>query len=738
MRILQRFSSLVLVLIAVAVVMAATVGVVLPQVGDALTANRGTAGPLELDVLNERSSMYASDGSLMTLLVDVENRSPVPLARIPRQVIEAVLAVEDEDFYEHNGVNPRGTLRALFENVSAGGIEQGGSTITMQVVKNSLLTNDQTLDRKLTEWFYAPRLEKQMTKDQILERYLNTVWFGGSAYGVQAAAEQYWGTNVENLDWEQAALLAGLVRNPAGYDPTRFPERARDRRATVVGRLLEEGLVDQARADLINAAALPAERVEVGDTKPRDYFARAALEELLARDDILGADPAQRRNLIYNGGLKIYTTLDPRAQQMAQRSRDEVLPNDPRNFTAVVVSLETHTGAVRAMVGGPGFDQFQYNIATQGLRQPGSSMKTFVLATLLEQGHVLNDTVRGDSPCTFPNPGGTPNPYKVTGPGTGLNTLASQFRVSSNCGFVRLGQVAGLDNVVATANRMGITSKLDPVLSLPLGSKEVYPIDMASAYSSIGNDGVRNPPWYIQRIEDRNGAVIYEHQAAGERVLQSSTARSMIRALEGVVQGGTGRRAQLRGGHQAAGKTGTAQNYEDAWFVGFTDYLTTAVWMGNPDEKVPMTNVAGWGNMGGGGVPAAIWGRFMNEYHQDLEPVDFPAPDPQGRGEYLRAPGELDACGRPGQVSSHSGRTIPVDSDKDGEPDCFVVPTTRPPATSPPTTPAPAAPEPAAAAEPVQPAALTEGPPSGRNDESVNGNGNGNGRGRGRSGGGGA
>jgi penicillin-binding protein 1A len=689
LRLVKRLSSLAIVLVAVAVVAAVTAGVVLPQVGTVLTANHGTAAPLTLDALNERSAMFAADGTLLTYLVDVENREPVTLEEIPQEVIDAVLAMEDADFYRHNGVNPRGTLRALFENISAGGIEQGGSTITMQLVKNSLLSSAQNLDRKTTEAFYALRLERQMTKDEILERYLNTVYFGGSAYGVQAAAEQYWGIDAGDLGWEEAALLAGLIRNPVNNDPTRFPERARARRLTVIDRLLKQGLIDEEEAARIRGAALPAERNEVGDTKPRDYFARAALEELLRRDDILGSDPAKRRALIYNGGLRIHTTLDLETQEMAQRARDELLPLDPRNFTAALVAVETTTGAVRAMVGGPGFDLFQYNIATQGLRQPGSSMKTFVLAALFEQGYSPNDQVRGDSPCSFENPGGVPDPYEVKGPGSGLNSIAHHARVSSNCSFVRLGLIAGLDRVVDVAQRMGIGSRLDPVLSLPLGSKEVLPIDMATAYATIGNDGLRNLPYYIDRIEDRDGKVIYEHRPFSERAISVQSARVLTSVLEQALANGTGREARLAGGHRAAGKTGTAQNYEDAWFVGFTPYLTTAVWMGNPDEKIPMTNVGQWGNMFGGKVPAAMFGRFMNEYHAELEPFPFFAPEPVNRSVYLRTPGEIDSCTNPGSEFAYSGPTVLVDSDGDGKPDCFnPVTTTAPPTTE------PAAPEP--------------------------------------------
>jgi penicillin-binding protein 1A len=688
LRLVKRFASLAVVMVAVAAVAAASVMVVVPQVVTIATAHESTAAPLELGPVTERSSMYASDGTFLTYLAQ-QNSEPVSLDEIPQPVIDAVLAMEDADFYSHDGVNFKAIFRALVTNINAGGIEQGGSTITQQLVKNSFLTTDQNLDRKSTEAFYALRLEQSYTKDEILERYLNTVYFGANAYGVRAAAETYWGyKDVSQLGWPEAAMLAGLIRNPNGYNPTRYATRARDRRNVVVDRLLSQGVIDDAIAEQIRTAPLPAELEQPFALKPTDYFVDEARTELLDTTGPipLGDNYQARYNLVYFGGLDIYTTFDPAAQAAALAARNEHLPDDPRNFTIALAAVDTHTSAVRAMIGGADFQREQFNLATDGLRQPGSSMKTFVLAALFEAGYTPSDEVRGDSPCTFDNPGGVPDPYKVTGGGGGVQSIASATRASNNCAFVRLGQVVGEDKVVEVAGRLGITT-LDAsaaVLSLPLGSKEVHPIEMATSYAAMANDGVVNDAYYVEKILDRDGNVIFEHRPDPRRAISQQSARMITQTLISNVRGGTGTAARLDGGHEAGGKTGTAQNYEDAWFVGFTQYLTTAVWMGNPDEKIPMRNVAGYGNMFGGKVPAIIWGAFNNAYHANLTPIPFPAPEPYAGGRYLKVPGEIDWCNEADRGLSTSNTEL-VDSNGDGEKDCFnpVTTTTEPPTTLP-------------------------------------------------------
>ncbi len=542
-----------------------------PQVGEFFTAGSVEPPNITLRPLAERSVAYADNGSVLATFHAAENREEVPLRRIPRPVRRTILAVEDEDFFQHNGVNLRATMRALFENVSSGGIAQGGSTITQQLVKLSLLSPRQDLNRKAREAILAIELEKERSKQWILQRYLNQVYFGGGAYGVQAAAEIYWGQNVQDLDWGQSALLASLIQNPVGYDPVLEPEVARERRRLALDRITELGYITEEQADFYDAAPLPEARIDVLP-EPNDYFVEEVKQQLLDMEE-LGETPTERYNALFKGGLRIQTTFSPQAQFLALSARNNVLPDTGGQFTAALVAVTPQTGAVRAMVGGPGFDQYRYNLATQGARQPGSSFKIFVLAAALESGLVPSDIVNGNGPCTFPNPGGYPDPYianNYAGEAGGNTTIQGNTQASSNCAFLRLGQFVGLDKVVDMARRMGITTELDARnLSLPIGSEEVHPIDMAGAAAVLANGGIRHRPFLIESVTDRGGNVIYQHESAGRQVMSTQTACLETQVLESNVQAGTGTAAQLSN-MAVAGKTGTAQSHGDAWFVGYT------------------------------------------------------------------------------------------------------------------------------------------------------------------------
>jgi penicillin-binding protein 1A len=601
----------------------ATVAVA-PQMGEFFTAGEVDPPEVNLRPLAERSVAYAHDGSVLATFHAAENRQEVRLRRIPRTVRRTILAVEDEDFFHHNGVNLRAMGRALFENVSAGGISQGGSTITQQLVKLSLLSPRQDLNRKAREMILAIELEKDMSKREIFERYLNQVYFGGGAYGVQAAAETYWGQNVEDLDWGQAALLASLIQNPVGYDPVLEPRAARERRDIALDRIVELGHITREEADYYSVAPLPQARIAVLP-EPNDYFVEEVKQQLLDMEE-LGATPTERYNAVFKGGLRIQTTFSPRAQFLALSARNNVLPDTGGQFTAAMVAVTPQTGAVRAMVGGPGFDQYRYNLATQGARQPGSSFKIFVLSAALEAGLVPGDVLDGTGPCSFPNPGGSPDPYVANNYADGggsVGSIESNTTASSNCGFLRLGQFVGLDKVVEMARRMGVTTDLDPRhLSLPIGSEEVHPIDMAGAAAVLANGGVRHRPYLIESVRDRNGNVLFQHESPGRQVMSTQTACLATQVLVANVQGGTGTAAQLSN-MAAAGKTGTAQNFGDAWFVGYTPFLATAVWMGNPAARVPMTSVGGR-SVTGGSYPAEMWYAFNEPAHEGYAYAGFP------------------------------------------------------------------------------------------------------------------
>jgi penicillin-binding protein 1A len=669
MKILLKLVAVILATGMVLAVAAAGLSVPAAMVG---TAGSGEPESFALGPLAQRSYVFAADNTLMASLKDEENRQPVPLEEVPQHVVDAIIAVEDAGFWIHDGYDARGMLRAFMANVDAGGISQGGSTITQQLIKLDQLGGEQTIDRKVQEIILAQRLERQMTKEEILERYLNTVYFGNHAYGVQAAAETYFGVGVKDLDVAQAAMLAGIIRNPITYNPVRYPERAAARRDIALDRMFDVGMLTQPESDWWHAAPTTP---EIHEVLPRanDYFPSEVEQQLLDVTDerfaVLGETEEARRAAVYQGGLRIFTTFDPQAQAQAIAARDSVLPltngvfpqpgtnpftGAPNVGSAAVVSVEPATGAVRTMVGGPGFDNYKYNLVTQNARGVGSSMKTFVLATIMEQGISPSDIVNGIAPCKFKDDTSDDGVYDVSNfadGGGGVGTVTAATLQSSNCAFVRLALIAGTQNVAEMAYRLGIPRERlnadgepEPVVcaackSLPLGASGITPLEMASAYATIANDGVYNPPYMVQRIEDRNGRVIYEHTASPARRISGETARLVTSILKQNVESGTGTRAQVPG-QQVAGKTGTNQDSRDGWFIGYTPALSTAVWVGGLGHEYQIR--LDGSPITGGRVPAAIWGTFMRQWQQGRAAVDFIPPPSRPGGKVLLVPGGID------------------------------------------------------------------------------------------------
>ena len=664
--------KLVAVILATALVLAAAAAGLSVPAAMVGTAGSGEPESIVLPPLAQRSYVFASNNALMASLKDEQNRQPVPLADVPQHVVDAIIAVEDAGFWVHDGYDARGMLRAFMANVDAGGISQGGSTITQQLIKLDVLGNEQTLDRKVQEIVLAQRLERQMTKEEILDRYLNSVYFGNHAYGVQAAAETYFGVSVEDLDTGQAALLAGIIRNPITYNPVRYPERAQARRNVALDRMHDAGMLTQPESDWWHAAPTTPDFHEVLP-KPNDYFPSEVEQQLLDETDerfaVLGDTAKERYTSVYNGGLRIFTTYDPQAQAQAIAARDSVLPltngvfsqpgtnpltGAPNTGSAAVVSVEPATGAVRTMVGGPGFANYKYNLVTQNARGVGSSMKTFVLATIMEQGISPSDIVNGVAPCKFKDETEDDGVYDVANfadGGGGVGTVTDATLKSSNCAFVRLALIAGTQNVAEMAHRLGIPreranaeGELEPVIcasckSVPLGASGITPLEMASAYATIANDGVYNPPYLIERIEDREGRVIYEHAPSPARRISGETARLVTSILKQNVESGTGTRAQVSG-QQVAGKTGTNQDSRDGWFVGYTPALSTAVWVGGLGHEYQIR--LDGSPITGGRVPAAIWGTFMRQWQQGKPAVDFIPPPSRPGGKVLLVPGGVD------------------------------------------------------------------------------------------------
>ena len=581
---------------------------------------------VQLPPLAERSVVYAADGSVMAVLHASENRVPVGLDHVAPVLVNAIIDTEDARFWRHNGVDVHALIRAAFTDLSSGHARQGASTIAQQLAKIALLSPKRDLLRKLQQIVLAERLERRFGKRAVLERYLNTVYFGEGAYGVEAAAETYFGKNAAHVDAAQAALLAGLIQDPDGYDPLRHATAAKARRATVLGLLVLHGHLDRSAGQQADATSLPT-RVH---TPPagRDFFTDAVKQELLA-DPRLGATPSERYRAVFAGGLRIHTTLDPQLQAKARAAVAAGLPSAGIRLTAALAAVDPVTGAVRALVGGPDYGSSQYDAALGVGRQTGSAFKTFTLVAALEQGYSPQDVIDGSSPCTIANPGGTPNPWTPSnfeGEAFGPISLSEATARSVNCAYARLAMMVGLGNIASVAKDMGVSARLAPVPSMTLGTNDVPPLQMAAAYATLADGGVAHRAHLIQEVDGPDGKPIVTFHDRPHRVMSNQIAAEATQVLQSVVFGGTGTAAAVPG-RQVAGKTGTAEGFQDAWFVGYAPQLATAVWMGDPDGEVPMTNIAGI-NVVGGSFPAQMWSHFMGDALGALPVVPLAAPDP--------------------------------------------------------------------------------------------------------------
>lgn len=653
MRVLSWISRLAVITLAAALLFAASIAGVAPRIWGVAQSWRGE--PVELPEFTElamESRAVDSTGATIALFRR-QNSQPIELAALPENVTAAFLAVEDRDFLHHNGVNARSLFRASVSNVASGAAQQGASTITMQVAKNEFLGGfERDFRYKLLQIHYALMLERRFSKDEILERYLNTVFFGNNAYGIEAAAETYFGKHAADLSVVESGFLAGLVQSPSSYDPIRNPARSRARFAQVIDQLVEVEMVTPNQAaqltdrDHENAFQIPA-RVQYFPDEvppPRTYFSAALTDYLLNRSDILGNTYDERFSRLYRGGLTIETTLDPTLQTYAESARG-VLPDTEQGFDAALLSLDTNTGAVVAMVGGRSFAESEVNMALAP-RQTGSSIKYFILAAALQAGVQSNDMIDGVVPCTLPNPGNPDEPFEITNAvSRQTDTLAAMTMYSINCAYARLSQVVGLNRVVDMSYRMAHSpwfykgqdpaerEPMQPYASLATGANEMAPVDMAAGMQTIANEGLHKQPYLVQRITDASGEVVYEHEDPGTQVLDRGVALEATDVLKGVLNGGTGRRGALANGVPAIGKTGTQEDNTNAWFVGATRSLSTAVWVGDPATYTPMVNVPGFEfpRIQGGTYPVLIWKAFMDAAMQTRPVSDWDAPPPPSR-----------------------------------------------------------------------------------------------------------
>ncbi|MBX5475313.1 MAG: PBP1A family penicillin-binding protein, partial [Thermoleophilia bacterium] len=582
--------------------------------------------PLQVD-----GYVYASDGhTILAVLRGSQSRVLVSSDEISPWMKQAIVATEDRRFWEHRGIDLRGMARALWADIRHSGAVQGGSTITQQFVKNALTGDERTITRKLKEAALAWQLEQRWPKDRILTAYLNTIYFGNGAYGVERAARTYFGHSARKLTLPESALLAGIPEDPSLYDPVRHPAAARARRRTVLRLMLEQGVIDERR--FRRAAAAPMPRPEdvhlSGVQGVAPYFGEYVKSQLVAE---LGA------RKVFGGGLRVRTTIDLRLQRLAAAAVQKWLP-DPRGPQAALVAIDPRTGAVLAMVGGRNFHHSQFNLAVQGVRQPGSAFKPFVLATALRQGISPASTLESRTVSIFLG-----NRYWVAhnyeGENLGTIDLAKAIAVSDNSVFAQLTRDVGPASVVRTAHDLGILRPLQPYFSIGLGAQAVSPLDMARAYASFADGGSRidgsflgNQPRTITRITDVEGRTVAVDRPVRRRVLSREEAALLTRLLEGVVTSGTGTAAAIPG-RAVAGKTGTTENYGDAWFVGYTPQLVTAVWVGYPEGLRPMLHEFHGGPVVGGSFPALIWKTFTKAALETMgaPPEPFPdAPYPPG------------------------------------------------------------------------------------------------------------
>ncbi|MDD6218719.1 MAG: PBP1A family penicillin-binding protein [Selenomonadaceae bacterium] len=577
-----------------------------------LTASMNTKDNLS-DVKPPASSqIFDINGNEVATVHADENRVPVSIKQIPQELQDAFVAVEDVRFYEHSGIDPRGIFRALVANITSQGVAEGGSTITQQLAKNAYLTQERTMSRKIQEMFLALQLERQYTKKEILELYLNQIYFGQGAYGVQAAARVYFGKDVEELDLNECAMLAGIPKSPNYYSPLNNLEAAQSRKATVLDQMVKYDKISPDVAAKTKAMELNLVKHANESEGFASYFIDYVTQELVEE---FGADS------VYKEGLKVYTTLDVDYQKAAEAA----LANLPDMYTdseghvqpqAALVAIEPGTGEIRAMVGGRGTDQF--NRACLAVRQPGSSFKPFVFAAALDSGKFSPSSIIEDKELNIA--GWKPQNYDRSFNGkVSMRYVAEQ---SLNVATVYLAREVGIDEVLLKASDMGIStfvmngSTNDRNLASSIGglTRGVTPLEMTAAYGTFANRGVYVKPRAIIKVLDRNGKVLKETKIEDKAVLKQKTADDLTSMLMGVIARGTGTGANI--GRPAAGKTGTTDDYHDAWFIGYVPDLVCGVWVGCDDN-------ARMGTMTGGTTPATIWRAFMNKALQGTPAKSF-------------------------------------------------------------------------------------------------------------------
>ena len=562
------------------------------------------------------SQFYDNENKIIYTTASAEHRLPVKMDKIPKHVRAAFVSIEDNRFYEHSGIDYRGTFRALVSNIMGQEV-QGGSTITQQLAKNAFLTQERTISRKIKEAFLARQMENKYTKDEILNMYLNQIYFGEGAYGVESASLTYFGKHVQDIDLAEAATLAAIPKSPNYFDPMANPKANKERRDIVLDQMVKYGHITQADAKKAKAEEVKILKEENNGKKKdlRSYFFDYICQQII---DKYGAD------MLYKGGLKVYTTLDSSMQAKAEhaiRYLPDIWTEDSDHLTQPqvgLVALDPTNGYIKAMVGGRGQDKFNRAVLAQ--RQPGSAFKAFVYLTAMDNG--LNAaTMVDDKPLKI----GGWAPQNSSGSFHGTVTLRTALSRSYNIPAIRVALRVGTDKVMRMAKICGISSLVEegpytdnnPAMALGGLTKGVSPLDMATAYGTIANNGVYNAPVSIIKILDRNGKIIFEHKHSPKQVVSAKAAYQTTDMLKDVLISGTAGGSGL--GRPAAGKTGTTDYSKDAWFCGYTPNLSCAVWVGDDRNR-------SMGSMYGSGAPLSIWHDFMINAVQEVPYADFARP----------------------------------------------------------------------------------------------------------------
>jgi penicillin-binding protein 1A len=598
----------------VAISSLAVLVVVLVSAATALVlASRSAQRVLGCDLSSQRTDrigsdtfVRAADGSMLGAVPTTHNRERVPLSRMSRWIPAAAIAIEDRRFWHHGALDPEGIVRAAVADLKAGRVVQGGSTLTQQLVRTRYLGHgSMTFHRKLTEACLAVQVAQRSSKRQILEDYLNLVFYGHHAYGVEAGARTYFSRPAADLTLSRAALLAGLVQAPSLYDPLRHPRRALRRRDEVLQAMRGTHAISPRQYRKARAAGL-------GLHPGRRYIA-------VRSPEFVGGVTAQLRHRFgrwtaLHGGLRVRTTMDAHLQALADHAIGNWL-HTPADPAAALVSIDPADGAIRAMaVSVPGHRRLRFNLATQSHRQAGSAFKVFTLTAAIEHGIPLSSVWNGPPQLTIPdrrclNETGPWVVHNFADETAGTMSLLQAIAHSVNTIFAQVVTRVGPDNVVDVAHRMGIRSPLVPVCSITLGPEGVSPLEMTEAFATLAAGGVHHDAQDLQRVMTPDGRVLARLRHDGDRAISADVAATVTYALTGVIQGGTGTAANP--GRPAAGKTGTAENSSDAWFCGFVPQLATCVWIGYPSAEIPMLSLDGFAPVVGGSVPARIWHDFM-------------------------------------------------------------------------------------------------------------------------------